>query len=49
MNYSAKGGRNEINPFRIPPDSKIFTFKEEEKAKKQEERKKNSKLKAWEK
>jgi hypothetical protein len=42
-----RGG--EANPFRIPSDSKIFTFRDEERAKKQEERKFNSKLKAWEK
>ena len=29
------------NPFRIPPDEKIFTFKEEEKEKKIEDREKN--------
>lgn len=41
--------RAQPNPFRIPPDSKIFTFKDEERAKKIEERKQNSRLKAWEK
>jgi hypothetical protein len=33
----------------IPPDEKIFTFKEEEKQKKVEEREKNKNLKIWEK
>lgn len=37
------------NPFRIPPDEKIFTFKEEEKERKVEEREKNKQLKIWEK
>jgi hypothetical protein len=37
------------NPFRIPPDEKIFTFKEEEKEKKVEDREKNKQLKIWEK
>lgn len=47
--FSAKGLRNENNPFKIPADSEIFTFKERQKKEKQEERKKNSRLKAWEK
>lgn len=29
---------DEDNPFRIPPDEKIFSFKEEEKERKNEER-----------
>lgn len=40
---------DESNPFRIPPDEKIFTFKEEEKDRKVEEREKNKNLKIWEK
>lgn len=46
---SAKGARDQFNPFSIPPDEKIFTFKEEEKARKLEERKRNSKLRIWDK
>lgn len=46
---TAARSRKEPNPFSIPPDEKIFTFKEEEKARKVEERKRNSKLKIWEK
>ena len=46
---TAAGKRRAPNPFSIPPDEKIFTFKEEEKARKREERKRNSKLKIWEK
>ena len=34
-------GDDEDNPFRIPPDEKIFSFKEEEKERKLEEREKN--------
>lgn len=40
---------DESNPFRIPPDEKIFTFKEEEKERKMEDREKNKALKIWEK
>ena len=40
---------DESNPFRIPPDEKIFTFKEEEKERKIEDREKNKSLKIWEK
>ena len=47
--FSAKGARDEENPFKIPADEKIFTFKEEEKARKIEERRRNSKLRIWEK
>jgi hypothetical protein len=32
---------DENNPFRIPPDEKIFSFKEEEKERKIDEREKN--------
>jgi hypothetical protein len=32
---------DEDNPFRIPPDEKIFSFKEEEKERKLEERERN--------
>jgi hypothetical protein len=39
----------EKNPFEMPRDEKIFTFKEEERERRLEERKKNSKLKIWEK
>lgn len=37
------------NPFRIPPDEKIFSFKEEEKDRKIEERDRNKSMKIWEK
>lgn len=37
------------NPFAIPPDEKIFTFKEEEKQKRLEEREKNRQTKIWDK
>jgi hypothetical protein len=37
------------NPFRIPPDEKIFSFKEEEKERKIEERDKNKSMQIWEK
>lgn len=37
------------NPFRIPPDEKIFSFKEEEKERKIEERDRNKQMKIWEK
>lgn len=40
---------DEDNPFRIPPDEKIFSFKEEEKEKKVEERERNKSMKVWEK
>ena len=33
--------QEEDNPFRIPPDEKIFSFKEEEKERKTEEREQN--------
>ncbi|CAI2386522.1 unnamed protein product [Moneuplotes crassus] len=46
---SAKGTKTAANPFRIPPDSKIFTFKDEEKAQKLAKRKRNATLRAWEK
>jgi len=36
---------DEENPFRIPPDEKIFSFKEEEKDRKIEEREKNKSMK----
>ena len=37
------------NPFKIPSDELIFTFKEDEKARKIQEREQNKKLKLWEK
>lgn len=40
---------DDSNPFRAPPDEKIFTFKEEEKERKIEERETNKQLKIWEK
>jgi hypothetical protein len=40
---------DESNPFRIPADEKIFTFKEEEKERKIDDREKNKNLKIWEK
>ena len=43
------GGYDDDNPFRIPPDEKIFSFKEEEKERKFEERDKNKSMKIWEK
>lgn len=36
-----------VNPFAPPPDEKIFTFKEEEKQKRLEERERNRKTKIW--
>jgi len=38
---SAYDQDDESNPFRIPPDEKIFTFKEEEKDRKIDEREHN--------
>jgi hypothetical protein len=49
MNGSAYDQDDESNPFRIPPDEKIFTFKEEEKERKIDDREKNKSLKIWEK
>lgn len=40
---------DEDNPFRIPPDEKIFSFKEEEKERKIDDREKNKAMKIWEK
>lgn len=37
------------NPFKIPSDELIFTFKDDEKRRKIEEREKNKNLKLWEK
>ena len=39
----------EPNPFRIPTDDKIFTFKEEEKQRKADAREKTKRAKIWEK
>ena len=36
------------NPFKLPPDEKIFTFREEERDRRMEEKEKNSSLKIWE-
>ncbi len=46
---SQYGVGDEENPFRIPPDEKIFSFKEEEKERKNVEREQNKSLKVWEK
>ena len=43
------GQQDDSNPFKIPPDEKIFTFKEEEKERKLDDREKNKGLKIWEK
>jgi len=40
---------DEDNPFRIPSDDLIFTFKDDEKRRKINEREQNKKLKLWEK
>lgn len=37
------------NPFRLPPDDKIFRMREDEKRRKEEARESNMKLKVWEK
>lgn len=37
------------NPFKIPSDEVIFTFRDDEKARKIQEREQNKKLKLWEK
>jgi hypothetical protein len=37
------------NPFENPSDDKIFTFKEEERQRRIEERERNGNLKIWEK
>ena len=42
---SIYGYDDETNPFKVPPDEKIFTFKEEEKERKVEEKEKNKNLK----
>ena len=42
-------GQNEENPFKIPDDEKIFTFKDEEKEKRALQKQINSRLKIWEK
>ena len=39
----------DTNPFRIPDDEKIFTFKDDEKARKLAEREANKNLRVWEK
>lgn len=41
--------QKEENPFAFPPDEKIFTFKEEEKQRRADDREKNMSLKIWEK
>ena len=46
---SIYGYDDETNPFRVPPDEKIFTFKEEEKERKMDDRERNKNLKIWEK
>jgi hypothetical protein len=47
--HSVYGADDEENPFRIPPDEKIFSFKEEEKERKNDERERNKSMKIWEK
>lgn len=44
-----EGPDDDDNPFRIPPDEKIFSFKEEEKERKIVDRERNKSLKVWEK
>ena len=46
---SLMGFEQEENPFKNPGDEKIFTFKDEERARKESERLANKKLKIWEK
>jgi hypothetical protein len=52
-NHKANGsfydGDEEENPFKIPADEKIFSFKEEEKDRKNDDRERNKNLKIWEK
>jgi hypothetical protein len=47
--YTAASSRDSDNPFKIPSDELIFTFKDDEKQRKIMEREKNKKLKLWEK
>ena len=42
-------GEEEVNPFKLPSDELIFTFKETEKDRKTIEREKNKQLRIWEK
>lgn len=46
---TAASSRDSDNPFKIPSDELIFTFKEDEKQRKVMDREKNKKLKLWEK
>ena len=46
---SAYGFDNQPNPFKDPGDDRIFTFKDEERTRKERERQTNKKLKIWEK
>jgi hypothetical protein len=46
---TAATSMDEDNPFRIPSDDLIFTFKDDEKKRKINEREQNKKLKLWEK
>lgn len=47
--YAGGSTADDSNPFRAPPDEKIFSFKEEEKERKLEDREKNKQLRIWEK
>lgn len=46
---SLLGFEQHANPFKDPGDDRIFTFKDEERARKERERLQNKKLKIWEK
>ena len=48
-NRSKMGFDEEENPFKDPGDDRIFTFKDEERTRKEHERQVNKKLKTWEK
>ena len=43
------GFENQINPFTRPSDDRIFTFKDEERTRKEREKIANKKMKVWEK
>lgn len=47
--YAGGPGDGDMNPFKIPGDDKIFTFKDEERMRKEHQRITNKKLKVWEK
>ena len=48
-NSSAEEEKQEANPYKEPPLEKIFTYKDEQKELKAQEREKNDSLKVWEK